>query len=286
MAAERSVRRKVLIAVLGSTGLLVLVALAFFGSSLRAIFGASTAALAGAAPAPRSVVEAHSKPLSFAAPPAAASAAPAEEEGKMGSKSPPQDDAARHAALLEEIKKHGVLKALGTDDNQQDLKDILGNGEIASGDIDSALSNAQGVGVASGSDGQGHAVRGTVSVDPPTDILGAEAAEIVKSVKTRTGGLRSCYEKELRLNPTLRGKVGVRFIVEATGHVGESAIENDSVHDDAMTDCMTRLMRSWVFAVKPEEPVAASFGFTFAPAEAGSGNERRVRMGAVGASPE
>jgi outer membrane biosynthesis protein TonB len=101
-------------------------------------------------------------------------------------------------------------------------------------------------------------------IDIPSTTF--SSADLAKAVRTHMGSVKSCYEKQLKLNPSLKGKIVMRFTITAQGRVSEASAESDSMHSDDVVDCIARLIRTWSFSFKPEEDASVSFPFVFSSA--------------------
>jgi TonB family protein len=79
----------------------------------------------------------------------------------------------------------------------------------------------------------------------------------------RLRSVQGCYEKELKLNPALKGKVVVRFVIRTTGRVGDVSIDQNTMGSAGVGSCIVNLVRTWVFPMKLEEDTPVSFPFVF-----------------------
>jgi TonB family protein len=225
--------------------------------------------------------------------------APAEEEkkeevAKKESKPAPTE----RKELEEKVAKTGLLKVLGSIGTSGGaFEDVLGAGTGAA-DIAEALAGAGGVGVATAdaiaAGGQrgggtgtqvgigdlGTAGGGKVDLGPKGDakISGRvrDAAPEVDStevdrdalgryVRGRVKSIVACYEKELKRNPSLKGKVVVTWTITPGGRSSGVEIEENSMGSDAVSACIRTVIRSWVFPFKPESEVTVSYPFVFTP---------------------
>ena len=69
---------------------------------------------------------------------------------------------------------------------------------------------------------------------------------ISRVVKRALPQIRACYERALLKNPTLQGKVVVKFIT-AAGAVSESSIASSSIGDAEVEACVVGRVRTWAF---------------------------------------
>jgi outer membrane biosynthesis protein TonB len=248
------------------------------------------------APEPEKVAE---------APQAAEEAADKKEEKKPASDSKPsdskpQDAAARKAEVVKKVSGKGLLKILGSSGSGSGgaFADVLG-GSTGGGEIAEALAGAGGVGVATadslGANGPKGGGTGSVAgigdlgtsgggkVDlgakkevevtgrvkdaaPEVDSADVDRDALARYVKARLKAIQNCYEKELKRNPSLKGKVVVRFSIMPTGRTGGIEIEENTLGNEAVGSCIRTVIRSWVFPFKPDDEVPVAYPFVFSPA--------------------
>lgn len=103
--------------------------------------------------------------------------------------------------------------------------------------------------------GGGSEVGGTGSLD-------AGAVRMV--VNRAMGGIKRCYESQLRRNPTLRGRVTVTFTVAGSGSVS-SANASESFNPD-VGSCVVGVVRRLRFPAPEGGSVTYAFPFIFEPA--------------------
>lgn len=85
-------------------------------------------------------------------------------------------------------------------------------------------------------------------------------------MKDRLKAITGCYERELKRNPTLKGRVVVRFTITSAGRASGVEIEENSLGDDAVGACIRTIVRTWAFPFKPDDEVTVSYPFVFSPA--------------------
>jgi hypothetical protein len=86
-------------------------------------------------------------------------------------------------------------------------------------------------------------------------------------ITARRAALQSCYERALLHNPAMQGgKVVLRLTLGAGGRVGELEVEEDTLGSEAVTSCMSTLVRRWMFPVALKEELQVSVPFIFARA--------------------
>ena len=208
-------------------------------------------------------------------------------------------EAERKAALAAKVNSMGVLKLLGakSGDGEGAIADLVKGGDV-SGDADKVFAAVGGVGVAGagsgglqsakGTTGSGslrgggslkagqigevgtggpaaeHVVHGTVKDSAPTDVDGSlDANVIAKEIKARLGGVRACYEAGLKRNPSISGKLVLRFEVSTIGKVTSAEVDSDTLHDDEVASCIKGKMMSIRFPAPAGGSVQFSYPFVF-----------------------
>jgi hypothetical protein len=218
----------------------------------------------------------------------------------------PVDAEAKRAAIAKGVANKGLLKmlgAIGDGSGGGAIEDVLGGG-AGSQDIASALAGAGGVGVANSDNlaegggrkggGSGEAagigdlatsggagaagglgekkaaaVSGRVidSGGPEVDSSSCDRDAIARYVKRNLRAIQSCYERELKRNVNLKGKVVIRFTISPTGRIqGMPEVEEDTLHNEAVVSCIRNTIRMWMFPIKAEDECPVAYPFVFAPA--------------------
>lgn len=88
--------------------------------------------------------------------------------------------------------------------------------------------------------------------------------ELTKWLNARKPAVQSCYERQLKRQPSLAGHLLIRFDVTPRGRVANVGFEENSLRSSAVQECISSLMRGWVLPFQPEDdvPVAMPFIFT------------------------
>jgi hypothetical protein len=210
----------------------------------------------------------------------------------------------RREAIAKKVANKGLLKILGSAGGGGGggaFADVLG-GSTGGGDIAAALagSTGGGVGVAGadsvGSGGPRGGGSGTVAgigelgtrggggVDlgekrevaakpaevgtGPVEVDSSEVDKgaLTKFIKARLGAIRSCYEKELKRNPNLKGKITVGFTIQPNGRTSDIEIEENTLGNDTVASCIKTVVRGWTLPFKPEDAVPVTYPFLLSPA--------------------
>ncbi len=67
--------------------------------------------------------------------------------------------------------------------------------------------------------------------------------DIMDTLRRRMGGVKACYEKRLKRNPELKGKVVVRFVIAAGGSVIEAEVVENTTGDSDLAACIAQSVR-------------------------------------------
>lgn len=213
---------------------------------------------------------------------------------------PGGDAASRKAAIATKVASKGLLKILGSQGNGggSALADVLGS-STGSGDIATALAGAAGVGVAAqnsigtggpkgaasgsvtgigvvGTSGGGKvslAAKGDAAISghvkdyaPEIESTDVDREALARYVRQRLKAIQICYERELKRNPSLKGRVVVRFIISRSGRPEQIDIEENSLNNDAVGSCIRAVIRGWSFPFRPADDVSVAYPFLFSPA--------------------
>ena len=112
-------------------------------------------------------------------------------------------------------------------------------------------------------------VRGTIKTGSGGDIGGTgdfDSNLVQREIKKRLRAIKTCYEKALKTDPTLAGKVAVEFTIEQRGTVsGARAVENTS-GSPALATCITSTVKRFRFNPGPTGgSVKFKYPFVFSP---------------------
>jgi outer membrane biosynthesis protein TonB len=220
-----------------------------------------------------------------------------EEKAKLA-EAKAKADAERRARLAEQVKSTGLLKLLGAKaDGGGSIADVLGKGDVDR-DQENAFKGVGGVGIASGNDSlrgikSGGSGSGRVadagSLRGGAGIAGAETGKgagertvkaaikteapavdgeldpnmVAKEVRSRLGAIKACYERALKRNPNLSGKVVIHWTITQAGTVSGVDVEQDTLGDAEVASCIKSLIARWRFPAPSGGSVDVSFPFVF-----------------------
>lgn len=224
------------------------------------------------------------------------------KEAKKDEKTPEESAQAaadRKARVAKEVSKKGLLSVIGSTGGSGALANVFASGAGFSDDISNALAGAGGVQLATGDDSaarKGGSGAGAVGIGDLDGAVSGSAgkvglaekkrvepkitfddnafeaesstvdkASLGKYIRMRIKSVQACYEKELKRNPSLKGKIVVRFLIMTTGKVSEVSIDQNTMGDEEVASCIVNTIRRWSFPLKPEEDSPVSFPFVFSP---------------------
>ncbi len=205
--------------------------------------------------------------------------------------------AVRSAKIRESIAGRGMLAILGTRGGgaaSGAVADVFGDGAIG-GDLDAAFDGISGVGVATGGarTKRGSGVGGAASIGglatsgggkvglggkrearivsvttEAPEVDGAlDSGAIAKVVRQRKRMLQDCYERELKRDPGLSGKIEIEFTIDENGRVEDARVSSNRMGSDAVGDCIVSRIRRWRFPKPDGGSVTVNFPFIFTSSE-------------------
>jgi len=100
------------------------------------------------------------------------------------------------------------------------------------------------------------------------EIYGDVDGRAVKAViRRKMGALQSCYEKQLRTAPDLKGKVSFTITISVQGRVVKVDIEEDTLGNGAVLSCAKAKIKNWRFPVEgADEASEVNFSVVFSGA--------------------
>jgi outer membrane biosynthesis protein TonB len=87
------------------------------------------------------------------------------------------------------------------------------------------------------------------------------------ALSARAGAARPCYERALRVNSTLQGKLTVSVRVDPQGNVCGASIASDAIHSPEVSNCVMGMFRSAKFPPPTGGCVEAQVPLSFVPKE-------------------
>jgi hypothetical protein len=99
-----------------------------------------------------------------------------------------------------------------------------------------------------------------------TDVSGRLPAEVIQRVvRQNFGRFRACYENGLRNNPSLSGRVAVRFVIGHDGDVSNVANGGSDLPDAGVVSCVTRAFYGLSFPHPENGIVTVTYPIVFSP---------------------
>jgi hypothetical protein len=194
-----------------------------------------------------------------------------------------------------QLKKAGLLAVIGAQGPGGAIADVLGE-RSGVGDVATALQDASAVKLAAvgevagrkGSDTGETATIGALATGPAHEVKLADVGEVkvagrvnvepirvdtpeftredlAKWVHGRTQAIQGCYERELKRNQTLRGRVVLHFAINHRGRVQDVTFDEDTLASRGVTDCIAAIVSHWVLPFTPEDDVPVAFPWVFTP---------------------
>ena len=145
-----------------------------------------------------------------------------------------------------------------------------GSGQQGLGSLSRAGGSETTAGRSEGTAVKEREIKGNLKLGDGGDIGGAgefDSNLVIAKIRARLGGIRACYERELRKNPTLAGKVTIEFAIEERGNVSGVKVAENTTGDAAVGECVANeIKRIPTFNPGPEGgKVVFSYPFVFAP---------------------
>ncbi len=97
------------------------------------------------------------------------------------------------------------------------------------------------------------------------ECKGTASASLRSALRSRAGQARGCYERGLRQNSMLQGKIVVSIRVGPSGQVCSAGIASNSVGDPGVASCVLGMFRSGTFPAPQGGCVDAQVPMNFVP---------------------
>lgn len=142
-------------------------------------------------------------------------------------------------------------------------------GKVAGLDQD-AITAKGGGRVATGSKGREVKVKGQVKIKRlrNDEMIGTgvlDSNSVSRVVSRRQRAIKNCYEKRLKVNNKLKGKVKIRFTIEQSGRVRKASVAQNTTGDPAVGSCIVSQIKRWRFPKPDGGSVTVAFPFVFTP---------------------
>lgn len=141
----------------------------------------------------------------------------------------------------------------------------IGLGSIGTLGHGAGTGQGQGFGSGHGRLGGAHASSGPTLRGGIVEGGGRLPPEVIQRIVRQSfGRYRLCYEQGLRVNPTLAGRVDVRFIVDRSGSVSATTTSG-TFPDASVASCIARSFRNLSFPQPDGGVVTVTYGITMQP---------------------
>jgi len=87
--------------------------------------------------------------------------------------------------------------------------------------------------------------------------------EVTAFVRARTGGIKACYESQLRREPTLQGRMRVRFRILEDGTISQVSTIDNTLASAEVEACVFKVIRGWRTPFRPTEAADVEYPFVF-----------------------
>lgn len=124
---------------------------------------------------------------------------------------------------------------------------------------------AGGIGFGAGAIGSaGHVAPQRVSTGAPQAQGGLAPDQVRRVVVAHVGAIRACFEKEAQRDPSLKGRVTLKWAVDPDGAVPAASVLASTLGNPAVESCMVRQVRSWKFPSAQSATAVSAYPFVFA----------------------
>ena len=207
-------------------------------------------------------------------PAAMATAAPA---AQMAPAKPMATTAAEpRQRALQEAQEFGMIGLLnsgaGSGESGGGKGEGIGLGSVGGIGHGAGTGTGQGFGSGHGRLGGRHRARPPQVRMGATMVSGRLPPEVIQRIVRQSfGRFRLCYERGLRVNPNLQGRVSVRFVIGRDGTVANVQNGGSDLPDASVVSCVTRAFHGLTFPQPEGGIVTVTYPILFTPGDIGSG---------------
>ena len=91
------------------------------------------------------------------------------------------------------------------------------------------------------------------------------AQDIRATVRRHENDIRACYNRALRSDRTLQGRVIMRFVITGEGTVGAAEVASAQIDDPPLHGCLVETVKRWTFPAPPGSGVSVvNYPYVFA----------------------
>ncbi|GMV43296.1 MAG: hypothetical protein AMXMBFR64_50120 [Myxococcales bacterium] len=84
---------------------------------------------------------------------------------------------------------------------------------------------------------------------------------VAKVFRRRQGAIRTCYERALKVNPNVEGKISIQFTIGPAGRITSIDVTSNSTSDASIGKCIVEKVRGWRF--DPPDNGSVTFSYPF-----------------------
>jgi hypothetical protein len=177
--------------------------------------------------------------------------------------------------VLDMIQDHennlGELFAMGMTTTAESQGGPIGEFVAGGGGIDATGTVKSNEGIKTGEGpaevgGTQKKERKVVSKTTTDEVVGdVDKQSVSATIRRRMPGLEACYEKALRSNPNLKGKMTYTITINPSGRVTDVSIEEDTVGDSSVRSCTEAKIKAWRFVLADgaEDSAEVTFSVSF-----------------------
>ena len=144
----------------------------------------------------------------------------------------------------------------------------IGLGNIGTIGHGAGTGNGQGFGNGHGRLGGAHATKSPQLRQGATTVNGRLPPEVIQRiVRQNFGRFRLCYENGLRTNPTLSGRVSVKFVIDRSGSVSTAQDGGSDLPDKGVVSCVVRGFGNLSFPQPEGGIVTVVYPISFSPGD-------------------
>lgn len=148
----------------------------------------------------------------------------------------------------------------GDGDLLKTLEDVAG--QLSGAPAKTAVGGASSTAIIATEDAPPPAPKGRLKAGSP-QVLGSLSKKAIKRVIRRhAAAIRNCYERELRIQPKLAGKVTVRFTIGADGRVISAMAAKSTLGNKNVENCIVARVKRWKFP-KPKGGGIVNINYPF-----------------------
>lgn len=109
-------------------------------------------------------------------------------------------------------------------------------------------------------------IKSSIKIDSLGDAEGGklDAGKLMRLVRRRSSQFKYCYERELKRNPSLQGKLKLRLTIAMNGRVSETEIDENSLNS-RVARCIIGRLKRWRYPKPQGEAATVVIPFFFAP---------------------